>query len=395
MLAVSSSNILPRLQHLLNEETRLNDRLQKTHTAGDGLFNEITSGRLSITEEAPNEARLTEMRTAWIPEVKERLKNFLQHAGSYFETDRLHAREIEFFRNTISLNKEEIDNLGVYDPTLAHTIIKTDECARNLIQQIEALHLENGKLVEAIQHRQTTFTTSLNLDKWNFSIESCRGVNPSLYKWHTSTVKSGAFMEEIQKGLSISPMTEGEVTDLEEVTLPPQEETSKPFSQHYRDLLDAFNTLLQSSKKGKQDLANSLTKRIETVQGNVMRIKELAEHPLPAALRSHFQSEVLSMQSGLKEQLFREVVASVTHVKELFEARLPGLTPLKSVSSETLNRIRYLDPTFEGQISEIKSVWERELAELQSAYHWISFANLSALGTLEGELRELSAKLKI
>jgi hypothetical protein len=394
MMTVSSTSILPRLEHLLEEEMQLHAKLTETETAGDGLFNEISSGPYTISSTLPDETKLTAMREEWIPAVTNRLTSIFQNTkGCFHKMESLNESiKTTLFPGAAFLLTEDIENIAIYNPGFAHTIMATDLVARRLTEEIQSIHIQNASLLGKVLHRKEAFSNSLGIDLWRYSITNCRGTTPSTIQWLSAPYK-GTFAAQIEAA-PVAPTTWEPVAiagKLKEA--PALEVTKEPFPLVAQKLNEAFQRLFTTSKqREKKDLYRYLESRLDSIRENIAKIGVMLERPLDALLHAKIIEQIQGMQTTLVNPSFMANKKALLEIQDLYATTLPSLVPKESYAPSTLERISYLDLGLRDQLSEIQTAWKKSLAELNSNHLWMSFKNPSSIEELQGQLNTLFEK---
>ena len=383
-----------RLRELLAQEIQLHEKLVNTDIAGDGLFNEITGGRLTVTGDLPDTSRLTEMRTTWIPEVEERMEKILKDGRDCAVRDReLHKKKLTL-TNTTALNSKDIEIIAFYNPGLADTIIKTDQCAQRLIGKIEEIHAQNAPLVERLEHRKQTFTSSMEIDKWQYAINSCRGTTPSARQWFLSPVKVGGFVSKLEEKIATSPPMWDEISigSSEEITPYAPSGEIKTFPLLTEELRGIFQEIFPIAKTaGKQDLCTHLGSLIQVMKFRIENIESLMGNRMEPTLKGEFSSAILEMQAKLTEAAFNTHVDKFSDIKKRYETILSELTPPSFFSEPTLKRLSYLNPKLKEETENVLLTWKRSFRELKTNWKWLETVNLDSLEDLKDKLSNLAS----
>jgi hypothetical protein len=385
MITVSSTSILPQLDALLMEEMQLHAKLVATDTAADGLLNEIQKGAFSISNELPDTTKLQQMRDEWIPSVTTRLSRILDNLRTCFQKDySLVSKRDRLLSNFSILYMKDLQSLSFYNPSLAESLFFTDEIARMRMKQIRALGRKNGKLLNQVLEKKEAFSAAGELDKWRFSIISCRGTFPSLFKWHSSGIRIGTFIEDIERKLpkellpwtpiSLSPVTPT-------MTFPFKIE--KSFCEIAKELHQIFSDLFFSLEKKSSD---HLIDSIDIISSIIDKSREFITRPMHITLRTLIRQQLEKAKALITSPDFQEALERILEVEAIYRKTLEPFTLQQPLSPETKDRLFFLDRALENQLKEFSIEWESALMMLKTNYVYLlniltrhNYANLSVV----------------
>jgi hypothetical protein len=370
MITVSSTSILPQLDALLMEEMQLHAKLVATNTAADGLLNEIQGGALSISNDLPDATKLQKMRDEWIPSVRSRLSRILDNVRTCFEKDySLVPKRDRLLSNFSILYMKDLQSLALYNPSLAKSLFFIDEIARIQMKKLRTFSTKNGKLLNQILEKKEAFSGAAELDKWQFSIISCRGAFPSLFKWHSSGVRIGTFIEEIERELpkellpwapiSLSPV-------MPTIAFPFKIE--KSFREIAKELHQSFSDLFFSLEKKSCD---HLMDSIDTISSIIDRSRGFITRPMNNTLRTLIRQQLEKAKELITSPDFQEALERILEVEAIYRKTLEPFTLQNPLNPETKERLFFLDVALEDQLKESYTEWEATQAMLQTNYSYL------------------------
>ena len=400
MTAVSGTNVLQTLEDMLARALELQTALETTQLHRDGVFNEITEGRLTLPTTLPSEETLSTMRKDWIPEVQERLKQILSMNLSCERLDRSLNEDLEKMKPLIECNITATDEerIHFYDPTLAEMIHNTNTVAQKVFKKIQEVHRTNGVLRERLVD---TIQRLPDFDKWAYGIRECRGILPNTIQWAMAPVKLGTFVRSIGMPEKYPiPLTEASqktaramVASLYRETTAP---TRSPFLAQTEELTRAMNArFVDSKERGLSEKTDMLAQRLKNITNSLKRMESTLKTStaLAAPLSELFKKKLLTIQATLKEPQFNKAVEDLRMLQKLYSDTLPKKFDPSDLSETTLAHLGFLNPSLKEQVQGVHHEVQRRLPTLYADQAWLEGVDLTSLEAIPDRIAALSAKL--